>query len=356
MQNFDRASLLSAIESLETERVNIQAAQIDPRTDPDSIYMLLAGVENLERLLGDKTTTTFDPTAHKLGVLSQGLILINEIHRLPLRLLESLMGFLEEAGTLRYSISGRMLTIDGAIIFTANSSLRQLGEDITPIVSRIPMVLWPARSLEERREIVRDIFQEHNRRASSPLGYSILGTLSPQQESSIFVSRLVIELLARVASLSFPEALFLTTRPREFLRALETTQSIPKAPFFDTRSLYQFIGKLLLSRERIETMNPVVIEHVLPSLSDLGFIDETGKAIYEIKDLVTETILGFSTDQLSIEAIERERRILDRRIEESEEFEKAVLRAEGLESAVKRIPKTIIEQLRESYMHILEDH
>ncbi|MFX0113127.1 MAG: hypothetical protein ACFFB3_01125 [Candidatus Hodarchaeota archaeon] len=353
---FDRTKLLSLLQSLKVERVEVQAAQIDPRTDPDSIYMLLAGIENLERLLGEKTATTFDPTAHKLGALGgQGLILVNEIHRLPLRLLESLMGFLEESATLRYSISGKMLTIDGALIFTANSPLGQLGDEIAPIVSRIPMVLWPARNLEERKRIVSDIFQEHFRRSSSPLGYSFLGATFSKSDSKFLVSRLAVELISRVASLSFPESLFYASRPREFLAGLETTQIAPKAPFFDTRTLYQFIGKLLLARERAGNLDLITLEDILPGLSTLGFEDEIGKALAEIKDFIKGKILGSPTNELTIEAIETERRILDQRIQRPEEFKKAILEVEGLKLGTEAAAENVMERLQGSYLRVLEE-
>ncbi|MFQ5979037.1 MAG: hypothetical protein ACE5OZ_13000 [Candidatus Heimdallarchaeota archaeon] len=357
LKSFDRSNLISLIQSLKTERVTLQASQIDPRTDPDSIYMLLAGVENLERLLGEKTSTTFDPSAHKLGALGgQGLILINEIHRLPLRLLESLMGFLEESATLRYSISGRMVTIDGGLIFTANSPLFSIGDDMAPIVSRIPMVLWPARNLAERKTIVSDIFQEHLRRKSSPLGYSPLGSTFSKPDSFFLVSRLAVELVARVASLSFPEALFSTNRPQEFLNSLEITQISPKVPFFDTRTLYQFIGKLLLVRGRKGPLDLLTLEDVLPNLSALGFDNEIAKSLHEIKDLVKQLIIATPTNQLTIDAIEAERRALDQRIQEPEEFKKAIILAEGLESDAKKLPESVIERLKESYFRILEEY
>jgi hypothetical protein len=357
VQSFDRSTFLSAIQSLGAERVSVQPAQIDPRTDPDSVYMLLAGVENLERLLGDQTATTFDPTVHKLGALGgQGLILVNEIHRLPLRLLESLMGFLEESATLRYSISGRMLTIDGSLIFTANSALGQLGDEMAPIVSRIPMILWPARNLNERKNIVNDIFQEHLRRMSSPLGYSALGASFSRSNSQLIVSRLALELISRVASLSFPEALFHAGRQQEFLVGLEATQITPKAPFFDTRTLYQFIGRLLLARERIGTLDLIVWDDILSDLSSLGFNDEIGKALHEIKDLTKELLLDSPSQQLAIETIEAEQKVLDQRIQNTENFRQLVFQAEGLELETETITEGIIQRLQESYLHILEEY
>ncbi len=348
--------LLSLFKTIEVERVEMHAAQIDPRTDQDSIYMLLAGVENLERLLSEKTKTAFDPSTHKIGVLSQGLILVNEVHRLPIRLLESLMGFLEEAGTLRYSIAGRMLTIDGAIIFTANSPLKQqLGEEITPLLSRIPMVLWPTRNLEERKKIVLDIFQEHLYRFSSPLGYTDIGVTFSKFKSFPVVSQLTVELIARVVTQSFPEALFYSNRPQEFLNNLGVMQSTPNIPFFDTRTLYQLIGKLILNLERSQDDSLITYNDVVPFLLKLGFDNEVGKALNQLKILIGDAILGQTTVELDIESIEKDQRVLEEKIQNQEEFQEIIFHIEGFNKINNVLDQKNLDKLLESYSRLMEE-
>ncbi|MHA2277620.1 MAG: hypothetical protein ACXAC2_17710, partial [Candidatus Kariarchaeaceae archaeon] len=143
------------------EKTLVRRTQIDPRNDPESLYILLAGVENLEQLLGGTSTETYSHQSHKVGTLSQGFMVVNEIQRLHLSLLESLMGFLEDPQGIKYNLSGETVYVDGAIIFTSNAPLTVFGEESQPIINRVPEVLWPARDIGDRVEIVRDMFKDH---------------------------------------------------------------------------------------------------------------------------------------------------------------------------------------------------
>ncbi|MDH5402672.1 MAG: hypothetical protein OEY49_09290, partial [Candidatus Heimdallarchaeota archaeon] len=97
-------SLGDKLKKVAVDKTIVRRTQIDPRNDPESLYMLLAGVENLEQLLGGETKETFAAQSHKVGALSQGFMVVNEIQRLHLSLLESLMGFLEDPQGIKYNL------------------------------------------------------------------------------------------------------------------------------------------------------------------------------------------------------------------------------------------------------------
>jgi len=74
--------IIKRLGKLGVAKTIVRRSQLDPRTDPESLYMLLAGVENLEELFGKETATTYAATSHKVGVLSHGFIVVNEIQLL----------------------------------------------------------------------------------------------------------------------------------------------------------------------------------------------------------------------------------------------------------------------------------
>ncbi|MDH5646807.1 MAG: hypothetical protein OEZ01_12405, partial [Candidatus Heimdallarchaeota archaeon] len=203
-------SLGDKLKKVAVDKTIVRRTQIDPRNDPESLYMLLAGVENLEQLLGGETKETFAAQSHKVGALSQGFMVVNEIQRLHLSLLESLMGFLEDPQGIKYNLAGETVYVDGAIIFTSNAPLTVFGEESQPIINRVPEVLWPARDVHSRIDIVKDMFDEHIVTSkvnitSNPAIIQMFELKGATEKD--FVSRLAFEFLSHVANESIPKSL-----------------------------------------------------------------------------------------------------------------------------------------------------
>ncbi|MCG3217660.1 MAG: hypothetical protein KAR35_01560 [Candidatus Heimdallarchaeota archaeon] len=273
------SKLVDTLKKIETEKTVVRRYQIDPRTDPESLYILLAGVENLEKLLGGETTTTYGHETHKVGVLSQGMLVVNEIQRLPLTLLEALMGFLEDPLGVKYNIMGEPVFVDGAIIFTSNAPLNVFGEESQPILNRIPEVLWPARNLSERIEIVRDMFKDQLILSRKPItsNPAMIRMYELTGEGQIdIVSRLAIEFMSQVANESIPNALqsdkggiddkSLMSR-LDFYSALDQIHNPQRNPHLDLRTLNNAIGETVISKfgedtDDIDQINVITLERV----------------------------------------------------------------------------------------------
>ncbi|MHA1629489.1 MAG: hypothetical protein ACTSXO_04205 [Candidatus Heimdallarchaeota archaeon] len=358
--------VIKALNAVKADKTVVNVAQIDPRNDPEGLYMLLAGVENLEQLFGGKTSTTFSPMAHKVGVLSQGFVVVNEIQRLPLNFLEALMGFLEDPSGIKYSIQGRPVFVDGAMIFTSNAPLSVFGEEAQPIINRIPEVLWPARTKLERIKIVEDMFKEHltlclNDMTANPALVSLLE--KTKQFGKKGVSKLAIQFIGLMADLSIPNALKSgeteayarkkVTRDM-FFKSLIEIHDPEKTPHVDLRTLYSLIGETVLRKDEFYKQNSVA----MLTLDDAKRIVELfdiprnliNDAMQEVKTMLRRTIKTdeeLTTVQSISEDIDKMKALTD------EELSKIIIAYEGLEKQPKKIQEAVISQLKPSYEQLL---
>jgi len=355
--------VIKLLKTVDAEKTIVRRSQLDPRTDPESLYMLLAGVENLEELFGKETKTTYAPTSHKVGVLSQGFIVVNEIQRLNLTLLESLMGFLEEPMGIKYNIQGEPVYIDGAVIFTSNAPLTVFGEESQPIINRIPEVLWPARSLESRVQIVKDMFNEQivlsrRRITANP---SIIQLHDLDKEHSDFVSRLSVEFLAFISDKSLPETLKtkgLRSESRmarlDFYSGLDEIHDPQRNPHVDLRTMNNIVGETVLLRARSspdEEINVITLDDIRATLNAYDIpVSMINDALQELKIRLRMTIkesdIAISVKDIS-EDISKMKALTD------EEITELIINYEGLNRYPKDLIPKIVEKLRPTYEQLL---
>ncbi|NHJ85311.1 MAG: hypothetical protein FK734_07600 [Asgard group archaeon] len=364
--SLDAATVLKALNSVPVEKTVVNVAQIDPRNDPEGLYMLLAGVENLEQLFGSQTSTTFSPMAHKVGLLSQGFVVVNEIQRLPLNFLEALMGFLEDPSGIKYSIQGRPVFVDGAMIFTSNAPLSVFGEEAQPIINRIPEVLWPARTKNERIKIVEDMFKEHltlclNETTANPAIVEFLEKVKAFGKKG--VSKLAIHFIGLMADLSIPGALKAgeseayarkkVTRDM-FFKSLIDIHDPERTPHVDLRTLYSLIGETVLRKDEFYSDDDVAMLTLddakrLVELFDIprNLIND---ALQEVKTMLRREIKSggeLTTVESISEDLDKMKAITD------EELRVIIIKYEGLEKQNKKIQDIAFEQLKDSYEQLL---
>ena len=358
--------MIKALKSVKADKTVVNVAQIDPRNDPEGLYMLLAGVENLEQLFGSDTSTTFSPMAHKVGVLSQGFVVVNEIQRLPLNFLEALMGFLEDPSGIKYSIQGRPAFVDGAMIFTSNAPLSVFGEEAQPIINRIPEVLWPARTKLERVKIVEDMFKEHltlclNNMTANPALVSLLEKVKAFGNKG--VSRLAIEFIGLLADMSIPNALKAgeteayarkkVTRDM-FFKSLIEIHDPEKTPHVDLRTLYSLIGETVLRKDEFYEGDDVAMLNLEEAkrIAELFDIPRNliNDAMQEVKTFLRREIKSSekltTVDSIS-EDIDKMKALTD------EELTNIILEYEKMTKQPKKVQEKVIQQLKASYEQLL---
>ncbi|MFW9922527.1 MAG: hypothetical protein ACFFDW_04465 [Candidatus Thorarchaeota archaeon] len=364
--SLDADAVVKALLAVNADKTVVNVAQIDPRNDPEGLYMLLAGVENLEQLFGGETSTTFSPMAHKVGVLSQGFVVVNEIQRLPMNFLEALMGFLEDPSGIKYSIQGRPAFVDGAMIFTSNAPLSVFGEEAQPIINRIPEVLWPARTKLERVKIVEDMFKEHltltlNNMTANPALIQLLEKV--KQFGAKGVSRLAIEFIGLLADLSIPNALKAgeteayarkkVTRDI-FFKALIDIHDPERTPHVDLRTLYSLIGETVLRKDEFFASEDVA----MLTLDDAKRIVELfdipknliNDALQEVKTMLRREIKSegqLTTVETISEDIDKMKALT------AEELSSIIIKYENMEKQSKKVQEKVIEQLKASYEQLL---
>ncbi len=352
------------LKNVPIEKTLVRTAQIDPRNDPDSLYMLLAGVESLEKLFGDDSETTFDPTSHKVGTLSQGFLVVNEIQRLHLTLLESLMGFLEDPEGIKYNLAGQPVYVDGAIIFTSNAPLTVFGEESQPIINRIPEVLWPARNVEDRIAIVKDMFEEHLiiQRANIVANPALIRMYELTGEGkNDFVSQLAVEFVATLASESIPASLKnLSGRSEnkvaraEFYAGLDEVHNPQRSPYIDLRTLNNAIGEIVIraDEDQRSQSNIITLDNVKATL-ELYDISPTlvNNAIQSLKLNIREHLRAGGS-AISVEEVTEE---LDKLTTMSEEqLKQLIIEYEGLQGYDEQAVNEIVEMVKPSYESLLD--
>ncbi|MBY8999407.1 MAG: hypothetical protein KGD64_00670 [Candidatus Heimdallarchaeota archaeon] len=354
--------IVSRLGKLETTKTIVRRAQLDPRNDPESLYMLLAGVENLEELFGKETQTTYAATSHKVGVLSHGILVVNEIQRLPLTLLESLMGFLEEPMGIKYNIQGEPVYIDGAVIFTSNAPLTVFGEESQPIINRIPEVLWPARSVESREQIIRDMFEEQIVLSSKKItaNPSIIQLHELGKETTDFVSRLAVGFLAYLGNNSLPSSLKAKDVRSEsrmartdFYSGLDEIHDPQRNPHIDLRTMNNIIGEtvLLQAREVDTDINVITLEKLRSTINAYDVpVSMLNDALQQIKILL-RTSIKESEVSISVQDISED--ISKMKALSDEELADLIVKFEGLDKYKDNVRTEIIESLKSSYEQLL---
>jgi len=346
------------------EKTIVRKTQLDPRNDPESLYMLLAGVENLEQLLGGENKETFAATSHKVGALSQGFMVVNEIQRLHLSLLESLMGFLEDPQGIKYNLAGETVYVDGAIIFTSNSPLTVFGEESQPIINRVPEVLWPARDVSNRVDIIGDMFADHI--VSSKVNITSNPTLIKMFEmtgsdNKDFVSRLALEFISHVSNESIPKSLKVSTARSEnrvarsdFYSGLDEIHNPQRSPHIDLRTLNNAIGEIVIRSEESEEYDGIIVtlDTVKESLEiyDISptLINNGLQAVkLRLRNAIREGETAVSVDDVSEE--------LDKLTSITEsDLRKVIYEFEGLDEKDEDIAEYIFTQLKPSYEALLQ--
>ena len=355
--------VVNRIGKLEATKTIVRRSQLDPRNDPESLYMLLAGVENLEELFGKETQTTYAATSHKVGILSHGFIVVNEIQRLPLTLLESLMGFLEEPMGIKYNIQGEPVYIDGAVIFTSNAPLTVFGEESQPIINRIPEVLWPARSVESREQIIRDMFEEQIvlSRKKITANPSIIQLHELEKESTDFVSRLAVDFLAYLGNNSLPENLKtkgIRSESRmartDFYSGLDEIHDPQRNPHIDLRTMNNIIGEtvLLQAREEDVDINVINLEKLRTTMNAYDVpVSMLNDALQQIKILLRTSI---KESEISISVQDISEDISKMKALSDEEMAELIIKFENLEKFKDDVRTKIIEKLIPSYEQLLK--
>ena len=355
--------VINKLGKLKAQKTIVRRSQLDPRTDPESLYMLLAGVENLEELFGKNTSTTYAATSHKVGVLSHGFLVVNEIQRLPLTLLESLMGFLEEPMGIKYNIQGEPVYIDGAVLFTSNAPLTVFGEESQPIINRIPEVLWPARSVESREQIIKDMFEEQIilSRKKITANPSIIQLHELEKETTDFVSRLAVDFLAFLGNNSLPGTLKtkgLRSESRvarnDFYSGLDEIHDPQRNPHIDLRTMNNIIGEtvLLQAREKEEDVNVVTLERIRYIMGAYDIpVSMINDALQQMK-IVLRTAIKESEVSISVQDISED--ISKMKALSDEELAQLIVKFEGLDKYKENIREVIIEKLKPSYEQLLK--
>lgn len=342
----------------------VRKTQLDPRNDPESLYMLLAGVENLEQLLGGESKETFAAQSHKVGALSQGFMVVNEIQRLHLTLLESLMGFLEDPQGIKYNLAGETVYVDGAIIFTSNAPLTVFGEESQPIINRVPEVLWPARDISNRVEIVKDMFEGHIVTSkvnitSNPALIKMFELTGASQTD--FVSRLAYEFISHVSSESIPKSLKVSSARSEnrvarsdFYTGLDEIHNPQRSPHIDLRTLNNAIGEIVIrSKENEEYEGIVVTLDTVKEALEIYDISPTliNNGLQAIKLALRNAIREGQT-AVSVDAVTEE---LDKLTSITEEdMRKIIFSFENLDNKEEEAAEFIYQQLKPSYEALLQ--
>lgn len=360
--------VVSRLSKLGATKTVVRRSQLDPRTDPESLFMLLAGVENLEELFGKNTSTTYAATSHKVGVLSHGFIVVNEIQRLPLSLLESLMGFLEEPMGIKYNIQGEPVYIDGAVLFTSNAPLTVFGEESQPIINRIPEVLWPARAVESREQILKDMFEEQLvlTRKKITANPSIIQLHELEKETTDYVSRLAIDFLALLGNNSLPETLKrkgIRSESRmarsDFYSGLDEIHDPQRNPHIDLRTMNNIIGEtvLLQIREDKEAdveadVNVITLEKIRNTMGAYDVpVSMINDALQQLK-IVLRTAIKESEVSINVQDISED--ISKMKALSDKELSELVVRFEGLDRFKENIRNQIVDKLRLSYEQLLK--
>ncbi|MHA2502370.1 MAG: hypothetical protein ACXAE3_05865 [Candidatus Kariarchaeaceae archaeon] len=346
------------------EKTIVRKTQLDPRNDPESLYMLLAGVENLEQLLGGESNETFAATSHKVGALSQGFMVVNEIQRLHLSLLESLMGFLEDPQGIKYNLAGETVYVDGAIIFTSNSPLTVFGEESQPIINRVPEVLWPARDVTHRVEIVKDMFEDHLITSkvnitSNPALIRMFELTGANEKD--FVSKLALEFIAHVSSESIPKSLKVTAVRSEnrvarsdFYSGLDEIHNPQRSPHIDLRTLNNAIGEIVIRSKESDNHEGIIVTldtvkenleiyDISPTLINNGL-----QAVkLKLRNAIREGKTAVSVDEVSEE--------LDKLTSITEsDLRKVIFEFEILDDKEEGAAEYIFSQLKPSYEALLQ--
>ena len=291
-------------------------------------------------------------------------MVVNEIQRLHLSLLESLMGFLEDPQGIKYNLAGETVYVDGAIIFTSNAPLTVFGEESQPIINRVPEVLWPARDVDNRAEIVKDMFENHI--VASKLNITSNPALIRMFELSgttekDFISKLAYQFLSQVANESIPISLKSAGVRSEnriartdFYSGLDEIHNPQRSPHIDLRTLNNAIGEIVIRSKASEDYEGIIVSlnavkealeiyDISPTLINNGL-----QAVkLSLRNIVREGSTAISVDEVSEE--------LDKLTSlKEDDLKKIIYSFEHLDTKDDETAEYIFEQLKPSYEALLQ--
>jgi len=273
------------------------------------------------------------------------------------------MGFLEEPMVIKYNIQGEPVYIDGAVLFTSNAPLTVFGEESQPIINRIPEVLWPARSVESREQIIKDMFGEQIilSRRKITANPSIIQLHELEKETTDFVSRLAVDFLAFLGDNSLPDNLKtkgVRSESRlaraDFYNGLDEIHDPQRNPHIDLRTMNNIIGEtvLLQSREdEITDINVITLERIRSTMNAYDVpVSMINDALQQLK-IVLRTSIKESDVSISVQDISED--ISKMKALSDAELAELVVKFEGLDKYKENIRKQVVEKLKPSYELLL---
>ncbi|MCK5409746.1 MAG: hypothetical protein KAJ30_05720, partial [Candidatus Heimdallarchaeota archaeon] len=236
------------------------------------------------------------------------------------------------------------------------------GEESQPIINRIPEVLWPARSVGSREQIIRDMFEEQIVLSSKKItaNPSIIQLHELEKDSTDFVSRLAVDFLAYLGNNSLPSNLKskdIRSESRmartDFYSGLDEIHDPQRNPHIDLRTMNNIIGEtvLLQARETATDVNVITLEKLRSTMNAYDIpVSMLNDALQQIKILL-RTSIKESEVSISVQDISED--ISKMKALSDNELADLIVKFEGLDKYKDKIRTTIIESLRPSYEQLL---
>ncbi|MCK5409007.1 MAG: hypothetical protein KAJ30_01975, partial [Candidatus Heimdallarchaeota archaeon] len=237
------------------------------------------------------------------------------------------------------------------------------GEESQPIINRIPEVLWPARSVENRELIIKDMFEEQIilSRRKITANPSIIQLHELEKETTDFVSRLAIDFLAFLGNNSLPENLKtkgLRSESRvartDFYTGLDEIHDPQRNPHIDLRTMNNIIGETVLLQAREDEqkdVNVIILERIRNIMGAYDVpVSMMNDALQQIK-IILRTSIKESEVSISVQDISDD--ISKMKALSDKELAELVIKFEGLDKIKENIRNQIVEKLKPSYEQLL---
>ncbi|MHA1686109.1 MAG: hypothetical protein ACTSYD_06820, partial [Candidatus Heimdallarchaeaceae archaeon] len=248
--------------------------------------------------------------------------------------------------------------------FTSNAPLTVFGEESQPIINRIPEVLWPARSVESREQIIKDMFDEQiilsrKRITANP---SIIQLHELGKETTDYVSRLAVDFLAYLGNNSLPESLKtkgIRSESRmaraDFYSGLDEIHDPQRNPHIDLRTMNNIIGEtvLLQAREnKEEDVNVITLERIRGTMNAYDIpVSMVNDALQQIKILLRTSI---KESDISVKVKDISEDISKMKALNDDELIELIIKFEGLDKFKETERMKIVEKIKASYEQLLK--